>query len=273
MSSIPRNNEHALSFGRAADDYERGRPTYPVDAVRWILSVADRIASEATTDTQANRSLDILDVGAGTGKFTAVLLAAEPDRIVRVSAVEPDPEMRLRLSAALPEISAIAGTGELLPVADNSVDLVSFAQAWHWVDPVVTGREVSRVLRDDGLLALVWNIRDDSVDWVAELGEIMGASAAEQYSSEHPVIGDDLTRADYAEFRWVATITRDKFFAMVTSRSYVITMAAAERAAMLGRLAQLLDTHPALAGKIEYPMPYVTRVTIARPIRQASTSR
>lgn len=260
MAATHRDNSHALSFGKAAEDYERGRPTYPADAIRWILSRADSAVVDG-----ADRPLDVVDVGAGTGKFTAALLAAEPDRVMRVVAVEPDDVMRDKLTEVVPGATALAGTGEALPLDADSVDLVSFAQAWHWVDPRATALEVARVLRADGAAAIVWNIRDDSVDWVARLGEIMGASAAEQYNSTQPDVGDALIRTEYAEFHWVQPMTRERFFAMVTSRSYVIAMTDGERATVLDGLATLLDTHPALAGQTEYPMPYVTRVTIARP--------
>lgn len=248
---MPRSNDHALSFGRNVGDYDLGRPSYPAEAIAWILEQAD---PAHPTDSL------VVDLGAGTGKFTAGLVG--PGR--QVVAVEPDAAMRERLAANLPSVTALEGSGEHLPLADASAALITVAQAWHWVDVPATSLEVARVLEPGGALALVWNIRDADVDWVARLGEVMGASEAEKYDSVTPPVGSPLERQAYREFRWVMEMTREQFFAMVTSRSYVIVMDEPERDEMLARLAAMLDTHPDLAGRTSYPMPYVTRVTIAR---------
>jgi SAM-dependent methyltransferase len=239
----------ALSFGQAAGDYERGRPSYPPQAIEWLLHRAGPVA-------------DVVDVGAGTGKFTASLVAHG----LTVTAVEPDPQMRSRLAANHPSVTSLAGTAEALPLQDTSADLITFAQSWHWVDVPVASAEVARVLRPGGALALVWNIRDPEVEWVERLGEVMGSSKAEQYNSHEPVVAAPLAIEDYAEFLWENPMTREQLIAMVTSRSYVITMAAPDRAALLVRLGELLDTHPDLAGHADYRMPYRTRVTIARAV-------
>jgi len=248
---MPRNSEHALSFGRNVADYDVGRPSYPLEAVDWMLDQA-RVGDPGLTR--------VVDLGAGTGKFTATLLG----RGLEVTAVEPDAVMLARLSENLPTVETLAGSGEQLPLPVASAGLVTVAQAWHWVDVAKTSKEIARVLQPGGALALIWNIRDADVDWVARLGEVMGASEAEKYDSVTPPVGLPLERQAYREFRWVTEMSREQFFAMVTSRSYVITMEETERAEMLARLGKLLDEHPDLAGRSSYPMPYVTRVTIAR---------
>lgn len=248
---MPRNTEHALSFGQAASDYERGRPSYPREAVDWL------VARAAVGDAPVH---DVVDVGAGTGKFTTSLVAHG----LAVTAVEPDPQMLSRLAINHPSVVALIGSAESLPLEDASADLVTFAQSWQWVDVPAASAEVSRVLRPGGALALVWNIRDDSVPWVAALAEVMGASAAEEYNSTTPLITAPLRLEDYAEFRWENPLGRAELLAMVASRSYVITMEAAARAALLLELEDLLDSHPDTAGLDEYRLPYVTRVSIAR---------
>jgi len=244
---MTRDPEHALSFGKAVGDYDRGRPGYPGEAVDWALARAGGV-------------VDVVDVGAGTGKFTASLVA----RGLAVTAVEPDPEMLSRLAVNYPSVVSLAGTAESMPLDDASADLVTFAQSWHWVDVPAASAEVARVLRPGGALALVWNIRDPEVEWVESLGEVMGSSRAERYDSHEPEVAAPLRIEDYAEFRWENPMSRDELVSMVTSRSYVITMDATERARLLVRLDGLLDTHPALAGRSEYRMPYRTRVTVAR---------
>jgi SAM-dependent methyltransferase len=243
---MTRDSEHALSFGQNVGDYERGRPGYPDDAADWMLAHVDPRA--------------VVDVGAGTGKFTASLVARGLD----VTAVEPDPAMRARLAENFPGVTALAGSAEALPLPDSSADLIAFAQAWHWVDVPAASAEAARVLSPGGALALVWNIRDPEVDWVERLGEVMGSSKAEQYNSHEPSVAAPLEIVDFAEFRWQNPLSREELFAMVTSRSYVIAMDATERDALLVELGTLLDTHPDLAGRTEYAMPYRTRVTIAR---------
>jgi ubiquinone/menaquinone biosynthesis C-methylase UbiE len=121
------------------EDYERGRPGYPSEAVR----VAG-LPSSAT----------VLDLGAGTGKLTRLLGSA----FVRVIAVEPDDEMRRLLVAHSPEAEVLAGSAEQIPVADASVDAVFAAECFHWFDTEHALAEVSRVLRPRGALVLMWNV-------------------------------------------------------------------------------------------------------------------
>jgi SAM-dependent methyltransferase len=102
--------ERAASFGRVACEYERGRPECPREAIEWLLGV---------------QPLEVLDLGAGTGKLTGGLLAVGH----RVIAVEPLPEMREILAARLPDAQVLDGRAEQLPLADASVDAVTAAVA------------------------------------------------------------------------------------------------------------------------------------------------
>jgi len=95
----------------------------------------------------------VLDLGAGTGKLTR-LLVSEFDRVV---AVEPAEEMRRLLVAHCPDAVALSGTGQQIPVADASVDAVYAAQAFHWFDDAAALAEIARVLRPGGALVLMWN--------------------------------------------------------------------------------------------------------------------
>jgi SAM-dependent methyltransferase len=137
----PEAQRQARSFGAWADDYDRVRPGYPAEVVRWALGEQPR---------------RVVDLGAGTGKLTRVLLAEGHD----VTAVEPDPQMRERLSATTPGVRVLAGAGEALPLPDGSVDAVLVAQAWHWMDHERTAVELARVLRPGGRVVLLWNLRD-----------------------------------------------------------------------------------------------------------------
>ena len=150
-----RRQQRSLSFGAEAAAYERGRPSYPPEAIDWLLPPGAR---------------DVLDLGAGTGKLTTRLV----ERGLDVVAVDPIPEMLELLSNSLPDTPALLGTAEEIPLPDDSVDAVLVAQAWHWFDPERAVKEVARVLRPGGRLGLVWNIRDERLGWVKDLGRIIG---------------------------------------------------------------------------------------------------
>jgi SAM-dependent methyltransferase len=128
----------ALSFGSVAAEYAALRPGYPADAVAFLVGDGGR---------------RVLDVGAGTGLLTEVVLGAGHD----VTAVDPSPEMLAELVARLPAVTAAVGSAEALPVDDASVDAVVAGQAAHWFDPAPAAREIRRVLRPGGVLGLIWN--------------------------------------------------------------------------------------------------------------------
>src|SRR5690349_13499658 len=129
----------AASFGGVADAYERARPGYPEDAVRWL-------AGEIPCD--------VVDLGAGTGKLTRRLV----DLGHRVTAVEPLPEMLDQLRNAVPEATAVEGGSEAIPLEAGSADVVTVAQAFHWFDQGPALVEIARVLRPVDRVALVWNV-------------------------------------------------------------------------------------------------------------------
>lgn len=236
MTAAEEQEKHrqAGSFGAAADAYERGRPPYPPEAVAWL------VPEHART---------VVDLGAGTGKLTRALHA--PGRTV--VAVEPSAGMRERFSQVLPDVRVLGGTAESIPLPDSSVDTLVCAQAWHWVDPERAVPEAARVLRPGGRLGLVWNLRDVSVPWVAELDQILrdyatAPTEARQVESVRTPFGV----VERQDFRWRHPITAEEVVDMVTSRSYVITLEPARREELLVRVRALLDArHPTA-------MPYVT---------------
>jgi SAM-dependent methyltransferase len=125
---------HALKFGNAARDYERGRPDWPAAALVPLPVVQDA---------------EVLDLAAGTGKLTTLLAA----RYARVVAVEPDDSMR----ALIEGVETHGGSAESIPLADSSVDGVFVAEAFHWFDGDRALAEIARVLRPRGFLALIWS--------------------------------------------------------------------------------------------------------------------
>ena len=235
---------HARSFGSAAAQYARARPGYPDDAVDFLVPAPAR---------------RVLDLGAGTGKFTASLVARGLD----VVAVEPSTRMLAQLRAALPGVEAHEGSAEATGLPDACVGAVVVAQAWHWVDQRRAVPEVARVLRPGGTLGLVWNVRDDSADWVRQLWSL--AQLGREQEVHRPT---DLTApfgpVEHFETAHVHRTDRAGILDLIASRSYVIVLPDDERAQLLAAVADLLEHHPALRGHEEVALPYRTHCARAR---------
>jgi SAM-dependent methyltransferase len=228
------------AFGAAAAEYERARPTYPEAAVDWIVpGGAGRVA----------------DVGAGTGKLTRSLLA----RGLEVTAVEPLAEMREILAAQLPTAEAVAGSAEDLPLADDSVELVTYGQAWHWVEEEPALAEAARVLRPGGTLACVWNLRDEESGWMEELGTLIGRYGGDTEVAADFTLGGEFGPTEELRHRWSRPTTLALLIDLLASRSYVIVASAEDRARLFDGVRELCATHPELAGRDSFEMPYVTR--------------
>jgi SAM-dependent methyltransferase len=145
-------------FDGSAATYEKARPTYPPDAVGTLVQGCG-IGPGRT----------VLDLAAGTGKLTRLLVPTGAD----VLAAEPVGGMRAQLVQALPDLPAVAATAEALSFSARSFDAVLVAQAFHWFDLEVAAAEIARTLKPHGALGLIWNERDTSVPWVAELSKII----------------------------------------------------------------------------------------------------
>ena len=233
----------ATSFGAAAGVYESARPGYPAEAVRDLLGP---------------QPLDVLDLGAGTGKLTRTLVAAGH----HVRAVDPDAGMLASLATAVPEVPYDVGTAESLPLPDASVDAVVAGQAYHWFDPATALPEIARVLRPDGLLGLLWNVRDDEVPWIYDLGQIMGAlDAGDQL--EPPALQPVFTEAAVRWYEHVHPLTVDGLVDLAASRSYVIRLPDDERA---DRLAQVRALGERVAEGGVVPVAYRLQVWSARKV-------
>ena len=234
----------STSFGAEAHNYELGRPDYPFDAVAWML------------DPLPADSHRIADVGAGTGKLTRVLVKAPHAEVV---AIDPDPEMLATLRAGVPGVPTFLGTAERLPLPDASLDAVVLGQAWHWVDPERGSAEIGRVLREGGVLGLIWNIRDERVDWVRRLTEIMHGSHAEvMLAGGGPVVAPPMGPLEERTWEWTRPLTRDLLHRMAASRSYVITAPDEEKQRIRRDMDALFD-ELGLAEGATIDRPYVTR--------------
>lgn len=229
-----------LSFGPAADLYDSIRPSYPSEALMWAIG----------SDTQT-----VLDLGAGTGILTRVVRALGHT----VLPVEPDEGMRAKLVRTTPGVQPLAGCAEAIPVLDRQVDAVVAGQAYHWFDPEPTHREVARVLRDDGVFAPIWNIRDHDVEWVRRLTAISEALADRDGGVfngeiEHD-FGPEFGPLERALFRHQVPMTADRLVLLVASRSYYLTAAPEQQARIEAAVRELAATLPGT-----FTLPYVTVV-------------
>jgi SAM-dependent methyltransferase len=252
---------HGSSFGAAAAAYAEHRPDYAQAAVRWALEPAP--------------GPRVLDLGAGTGKLTATLLAVN----VNVTSVEPDPAMLAQLRRALPDVRAVPGSAEAIPLPDASVDAVLAGNAMHWFDMAVAGPEIARVLAPGGILAGLWNVMDDRVDWVAGLARVGGSAAvgprdtpagwrAETAGVHLPKTGVAAARfgsPEQAEFPHRQRRTADSLVATLATRAGMLVMAQQEREATLGRIRAFLASRPETAAG-EFTLPMLTCVLRVRQL-------
>jgi len=250
------------SFGSVAPAYAEHRPGYPVAAVRWCVAPVGRDIG----------SLRVLDLGAGTGKLTALLaeLGAE------VTAVEPDPAMREELARQLSSARALAGSAEQIPLPDASVDAVLCGQSMHWFDLSRALPEISRVLVPGGTLGALWNSDDDRVPWVAGLQDAAGGAASpslsrrrsEAASFRPEQFGRALfTPTERAEFANSQPLTAETLVELIGTHSQVIVMPPEERARMLARIRDYLASRPETAAG-EFELPMVTSVIRAVALRR-----
>lgn len=248
MAGNPHSHaDRAASFQHGADLYAGARPSYPANAVDWLVPPGAR---------------RVLDLAAGTGKLTELLAARGLD----VVAVEPAEAMLAHLVAALPDVEAHVGTAEAVPLPDAAVDAVLVAQAWHWFHGPAAADEIARVLRPGGTLGIMWNDRDERVDWVARFGEILHRGDRLEPDSVHaePQLVAAFAVVEHEAFPWVDRVRTADLRQLAASRSYLITLPDDEREALLDAVDELVGTHPDLAGREFVELPYVTNAYRAR---------
>ncbi|MDI1465149.1 class I SAM-dependent methyltransferase [Catellatospora sp. KI3] len=249
---------HASSFGAAATAYAEHRPDYAPAAVRWAIEPAP--------------GARVLDLGAGTGKLTAALASVSAD----VTAVEPDPAMLAELRRRLPDVRALAGSAEAIPLPDASVDVVLAGNAMHWFDMAVAGPEIARVLTPGGILAGLWNTVDDRIDWVAGLARVAGGAAigprdtpaAWRAATARAHLPSDgaaarFGSAEQAEFPHGQRRTAQSLAETLATRAGMLVMPEPERAAGLARIRDFLAGRPETADG-EFTLPMLTCVLRTR---------
>lgn len=240
--------DRALSFDAVAGQYDAARPGYPPA----LFDAVEKLSGRPL------RGARVLDVGAGTGIATRLLRARGAD----VTAVEPGPGMAAQLRRTLPGTPLVRAFGDALPIADASVDLVTYAQSWHWTDPARSVPEAMRVLRPGGALALWWNVGDPEVPWAAaqerRLRLVAGSTVHSPGGRHREALPGELSPLR-RQLRWTRTVPLDTHLANLGSHSLFRLLGDDATAAHLAEeRAELLKIFP--TGSVEEA--YVVELTV-----------
>ena len=228
--------------------YVSGRPGYPPEVDDWLRHILE-LAPGRT----------VLDLGAGTGKFLPHLLETGAG----VIAVEPVDAMRAELSAAYPSVRALEGSAEAIPLPAESVDAIVCAQAFHWFASAAALAEMRRVLKPGGMLGLIWNVRDESVGWVARLSAITDPHSGDapryrtgEWRRQFPAEG--FSAAGEAHFRNAHVGTaEDVVIGRTLSVSFIAALPSHAQAKVEREVRQLIADAPELSAP-ELAFPYET---------------
>ena len=239
----------AAGFSANADGYVRGRPEYPPAIVDWLR-----------TELGLAPGTTVLDLGSGTGKFVTPLQATG----AHVVAVEPVAEMRAQAIAANPGLETVAGTADAIPLANSSIDAVVCAQSFHWFATPQALAEIDRVLRPGGSLGLIWNVRDESVPWIAALTALMAPYEKDtpRYTSGEwqdlfPAAGFSALQ-EQCFFNAHAGPPARVIVERVLSVSFIAALPADERDRVRSKLEALIAATPELLGQSIVTVPYTT---------------
>ncbi|QCU78518.1 SAM-dependent methyltransferase [Citricoccus sp. SGAir0253] len=230
------------AFRRSGADYDAIRPSYPAGVVDFLLPAGARAA---------------VDLGAGTGLFTALLAG----RGLAVTAVDPSGAMLEVLHEALPAVRTVRAPGERTGLPEGVADLVTAAQAWHWIDPVAGTAEAARLLGGtrvaEPVLGIVSNQLDTSVPWVHRLSRIMHAGDVHP-PRRPPAVGEPFAAPEGRWWHWTQPITPEGLHGLMATRSYHLRAGEAVRERMRANLDWYLLEHLGHAPGEVLALPYVT---------------
>lgn len=246
---IPLHPVAATGFDRAADVYATSRPGYPDAIVDWLRHRLGIVPGTI-----------VLEIGAGTGKFTEMLVKTGAD----ILALEPVAAMLEHLVADYSSVRPLVGQAEAIPLPDASVDAIVCATAFHWFATPVVMAEIRRVLKVGGTLGLVWNLRDESVGWVEQLSMLtnahQGTALRERADAWRAVFpADGFSRLEESEWPYVHQgAVEDVVVGRTLSTSFIATLPAKARAEVVAEVRDLIAVTPDLQHD-PVAFPYVTK--------------
>lgn len=244
-----------IGYSSQAGTYAKGRPSYPVELHTWLRETLEILPGST-----------VIDLGAGTGKFTRLLSSMEID----VVAVEPVEAMRTEFAKSLPGIRILEGRAECIPVGSGTAQALVCAQAFHWFANERALAEIHRVLKPNGRLGLIWNVRDESVDWVAAITDIITPYEGDTPRFHTglwrlPFTGRHFSTPELTCFRYTHSgsaqeVIIDRFLSV----SFIAALPSAEKAKVTEQLQYLIETHPSLRGREIIEFPYQTQAYLCR---------
>ncbi len=240
------NKQLARSFEGIGAEYDRYRPGFPQAAAEEVLPQGVQC---------------VLDLGAGTGKFTELLVR----HVDRVIAVEPSRAMADVLRAKLPSVETVIAGAEKIPVSDGVADVVTVAQAFHWFERDAACAEMRRVLVSGGTLGLVWNHSDPACDWDRACHRVAHPAVSDASDSTTGSAAEELPGFTFVrrrEISWSEQITREHYLGRWLTVSSFLAADEASRSAMVAELESILDADPATAGRDEFVLPMITEVFV-----------
>jgi SAM-dependent methyltransferase len=263
------SREQRLVFGEVAELYDRHRPAYPDAVINDLVGLAGLVPGAL-----------VLEVGAGTGKATAMFAT----RGIRVLAVEPSAEMAAvwrRVFSGRSEVQIERADFESWDPAGRRFPLVFAAQAWHWVDPAVGFVKAAEVVTPGGVLAAFWNRPVwDHAELRDALREAYRQAAPELFAETdpvHPVSAlphdeDDWRRGvertpglgdvELREYAWSQVYSAGGYASLLQTHSTVRVLDPDRRDALVSAVTRAIEGH---GGELTLPM--VTRVWLARSLK------
>lgn len=250
------HTEAKIGYAQPKQSYEQGRPSYPKGAVTTLLHKIN-----------VTENSKVLEVGAGSGKFTKLLVSDFPN----LTASEPVQGMIDQFSINLPKTPIYKASAESLPFPDQIFDSVVCAQAFHWFDSKEALIEFSRVLKKRGTLGFIWNTKDTSYEWVAQLEGLI-----DDYQGETPRYKTGQWKSAFSSnpqifsplekeiFSYEHEGTKETIIQRVLSTSFIAALPNAEKEKVKEKAEHILSQYFTNSNKMI--MPYITEIYWAKLI-------